>query len=170
MKASCCKFLNTEKNYDWYNGTARTHPVAHGRTIRHSRVLRYTPLERIPPKGTTTVLGIKAKHATLRPGPIRYTTRTATTQHRAGSAKKNRERPAKTPKALGDMDTEGHASKNIDHAEARYKVSTAVSIREEIERGDGGTNDEVTARRIGGSQGEGLAKSEEVPGVEQESI
>ena len=44
------------------------------------------------------------------------------------------------------MDTEGHASKNTDHGVATYKVyPTAASISEEIDRGDGGTHDEVTA-------------------------
>ena len=56
------------------------------------------------------------------------------------------------------MDTEGHASKNTDHAEARYKV---YPISEKIERGD-----VVMARRIGDIQD----KSEEAPGVEQEPI
>ena len=58
-----------------------------------------------------------------------------------------------------------------------YKVyPTASSINEDIEQGDGGTHEEITARRIGGLQGEGTAKrsgdthgrSEEAPGVEQE--
>ena len=57
------------------------------------------------------------------------------------------------------MDTEDHASKNTDHAEARYKVyPTAASISEEIERGDGKTHDEVTAQELGGSHDEGTAK------------
>ena len=97
--------------------------------------------------GTTTVFGIKAKQ---RRGPAQYATPQEPQLPSIGTAqqKKKRGRPAKTPKALGDIDTEGHARKNTDHAEARYKVyPTAASISEEIERGDGGTLDEVTAHK-----------------------
>ena len=57
------------------------------------------------------------------------------------------------------MGTDGHARKNTAQMGGTYKVyTTASSISEDIEQGDGGTHDEVTARRIGCSQGEDTAK------------
>ena len=51
------------------------------------------------------------------------------------------------------MGTDGHASKNTAQMGGAYKLyPTASSISKNIEQGDGGSLEEVTARRIGGSQ------------------
>jgi len=74
--------------------------------------LRDTPVERVPPKGTPTVLGIKTKHATSNPTP-RETIHYATT-------------------TLGDMSTKGNGSETTGQGVATYKVyPTASSISEE---------------------------------------